>query len=179
MPPYFPPHGDVPMIETERLRLRCNCVEDLGVSMGMWTDPGVMLFLGAKPLTREEAWTRLLRHVGHWALLGFGFWAVEERATGQYVGTVGFMNAHRDIEPSMDDPEIGWVLAGHAQGKGYATEAVRAAVAWGDQRFGPVRTVCLIHPDNRASMRVAEKVGYRGLHHTTYKQQPAVILARG
>jgi RimJ/RimL family protein N-acetyltransferase len=176
---YFPPNGEVPVVETERLRLRCNRVEDLEVSLGMWSDLRVMQYLGAKALSREEAWTRLLRRVGHWALLGYGFWAVEEPCTGQYVGAVGFMNAYRDIAPPLGDaPEIGWVLASHAQGKGYATEAVRAAVAWGDERFGAVQTVCLIHPDNRASMRVAEKCGYRELYRTTYKEQPAIVLGR-
>jgi RimJ/RimL family protein N-acetyltransferase len=122
---------------------------------------------------------RLLRYVGHWTLLDYGMWAVETRGSGEYVGDIGFFNAKREIDPSLgDEPEIGWVLASHAHGKGYATEAVRAVVAWGDRRFHGARTVCLIHPDNAPSLRVAEKCGYRELHRTTYKSQPAIVLGR-
>jgi RimJ/RimL family protein N-acetyltransferase len=70
------------------------------------------------------------------------------------------------------------VLVSDAHGKGYATEAVRAVVAWGERRFGNVETVCLIHPDNRASIRVAEKCGYRERQVTTYHGQPTVLFAR-
>jgi RimJ/RimL family protein N-acetyltransferase len=170
----------VPVLETERLRLRCHRVEDFGGCAAMWADPEVVRYIGGKPLTREEAWARLLRYVGHWALLGFGLWAVEERASGEYVGDVGFANFQREMQPALPDvPEIGWVLAARAQGKGYATEAVRAAVGWGDARFAGSRTVCLIHPENRGSLRVAEKCGYRELRRTSYKEQETVVLARG
>ena len=170
----------VPVVETERLRLRCHRVEDFADCAAMWADAGVTHFIGGKPLTREEAWARLLRAVGHWALLGFGLWAVEERASGAYVGDIGFATFQREIQPPLPDvPEIGWVLATRAQGKGYATEAVRAAVEWGDARFGGSRTVCLIHAENRASLRVAAKCGYREVDRTTYKEQPTIVLARG
>jgi len=177
---YFPPSGEVPEIETERLRLRCHRLEDFEGCSTIWSDPGVVRFIGGKPLTREEAWARVLRYVGHWALLGFGLWAVELRESGDYVGDIGFAKYQRDIQPALPDvPEIGWVLAARAQGRGLATEAVQAATAWGDARFGGSRTVCLIHPENVASLRVAVKCGYREFHRTTYKDHPTVILARG
>ena len=85
----------------------------------------------------------------------------------------------RELEPPiLGFPEIGWVLAPHAHGRGYATEAVQAAVAWGDQHFGATRTVCLIHPENLRSIRVAEKCGYKELHRTTYKGQPTTLFER-
>ena len=61
-------------------------------------------------------------------------------------------------------PELGWVLATRVHGKGYATEAVRAAIAWGDANIrssgsGLGRTVCIIHPEHARSIRVAEKCG--------------------
>ena len=70
------------------------------------------------------------------------------------------------------------MLAPHAQGKGYATEAVRAVVGWGDQHFDRARTVCLIHPENLPSLRVAEKCGYKEFQRTAYKGQPTIILER-
>jgi RimJ/RimL family protein N-acetyltransferase len=70
------------------------------------------------------------------------------------------------------------VLAPRIHGQGYATEAVRAVVAWGDRHFGSARTVCLIHPDNLRSVHVAEKCGYKELERTTYKGQPALVFER-
>src|SRR5271166_4392110 len=114
----------VPVIETERLRLRCHRVGDFAECAAMWADAAVTRYLGRDPLTAEEVWARLLRYVGHWAALGFGFWAVEEKASGRFVGDLGFMDFKRDLEPSLDDvPEMGWILASQAHGKGYATEA--------------------------------------------------------
>src|SRR5271163_4002760 len=122
---------DVPVIETERLRLRCHRVDDFAACGAMWADPAVTRYLGVNPLKAEEVWARLLRYVGHWAVLGFGFWAVEEKETGSFVGDLGFMDFKRDMQASLKDvPEIGWILASHAHGKGYATEAVRAALTW-------------------------------------------------
>ncbi|MGH6930137.1 MAG: GNAT family N-acetyltransferase, partial [Dongiaceae bacterium] len=85
----------------------------------------------------------------------------------------------RSIEPSFAGaPEIGWALAAWAHGAGFATEAVGAAVAWGDGHLGSERTVCLIGPDNLASIRVAEKCGYREYERTTYKDHPTILFQR-
>ena len=145
----------------------------------MWGDAAVTRYIGGRPFTREEVWARLLRYVGHWALLGYGFWAVEEKATGSFVGEVGFADFKREIEPTIGDtPEAGWVLDPRMHGKGYATEALRAALTWADGRFESGRTVCIIHPENAVSLRVAAKCGYREFCRTTYKGQPAVLFGR-
>jgi RimJ/RimL family protein N-acetyltransferase len=128
--------GVVPVLETERLRLRGHSLSDFVHCAAMWADPKVTEHIGGKPLTEEECWTRLLRYIGHWALLGFGYWVVEEKATGNFVGETGFADYKRDLEPGLKGvPEIGWVFVAQAHGKGYATEAVRAVVAWGDVHF--------------------------------------------
>ncbi|HWT04325.1 MAG TPA: GNAT family N-acetyltransferase, partial [Xanthomonadales bacterium] len=94
-------------------------------------------------------------------------------------GELGFANFHRDIAASMRDvPELGWALASRFHGKGYATEAVRAAVAWADVRFESARTVCLIDPDNVASVRVAQKCGYDVFERAVFNEQPTLFLAR-
>ena len=145
----------------------------------MWSDPEVVRYIGGRPFTREEVWARLLRYVGHWQMLGYGMWAVEAQGSGDFVGEVGFFDGRRDIDPPIDAPEIGWVLAYASHGKGYATEAVRAVIDWGEQRFGAgSRSLCLIHPENRASIRVADKCGYREICRTVYKNDPTIILGR-
>ena len=169
----------VPVIETDRLILRGHRTEDFADCLALWTDPEVTRFIGGKPSTQEEVWARVLRYAGHWALLGFGYWAVVEKATGRFIGEVGFADFRREIEPSLEGvPEIGWVIAPHGHGRGYATEAARAAIAWGRAHFGPVRTACIIAPENEPSIRVAQRCGYREFRHTAYKGQPTIMFVR-
>jgi RimJ/RimL family protein N-acetyltransferase len=169
----------VPVLETERLRLRGYKIEDYPAYFEMTQHPDFYRYLSHEPMPPEECWKMLLRSAGHWALMGFGFWAVEEKASGQFIGTIGFINLQRDLEPSLGDaPEAGWVLTPATHGKGYASEAMAAAMKWGRQHFGPVRTVCIIHPDNQASLGVAAKFGYREYARSTYKGDPIVLLER-
>ena len=169
----------VPVIETERLKLRGHRLEDFGACAAMWADPVVTRHIGGRPFSEEESWTRLLRYVGHWALLGFGYWVVEEKPTGSFVGEIGFADYKRDMQPPLKGtPEIGWAFAAQSHGKGYATESVRAAVAWADARFGAGPTACIIAPENLASIRVAEKCGYRKLRLASYKGQATMLFVR-
>jgi RimJ/RimL family protein N-acetyltransferase len=179
MPISFSTAAPVPVLETARLQLRGHRLDDFTACAAMWADPAVTRHIGGKPFSREESWARLLRYAGHWALLGFGYWVVEEKDTGRFAGEIGFADHKRNLEPSLDGfPEIGWALAPHAHGRGYATEAVGAVITWGDAHFGPSQTACLIHPENLASIRVAEKCGYREWQRTTYKGQPATVFLR-
>jgi RimJ/RimL family protein N-acetyltransferase len=179
MPSYFPSAAQVPVLETARLKLRGHRLDDFAACAAMWADPVVTRHIGGKPFTEEESWSRLLRYAGHWAMLGFGYWVVEEKATGCFAGEIGFADYKRDIEPSLQDiPEIGWAFATPVHGRGYATEAARAVVAWGDAHFGACQTGCIIHPENLASIRVAEKCGYVELQRTTYKKQPTILFLR-
>ncbi len=167
----------VPVLETDRLKLRGHRLDDFAASAAMWADPIVTRYFG-HAFIEEESWTRFLRYVGHWALLGFGYWVVEEKATGNFVGEIGFADYKRDIQSSVPlAPEIGWVLSSASHGKGYATEAVRAAIAWGDRNFHS-QTSCIIHPENHASIRVAEKCGYREFERTKYKGHSALVFIR-
>jgi RimJ/RimL family protein N-acetyltransferase len=176
--PRLPPR-DAPVIETARLRLRAHRLHDLDACAALWGDPEVTRFIGGRPSTRDEVWGRLLRYAGLWALLGFGYWAIEDKADGRFVGEVGFADFKRDIRPSMDGlPEIGWVLSPRVHGRGYATEAVAAALAWGDATFGATPTVCIIDPENLASIGVATKSGYREIAHTHFKGDPTIMYRR-
>jgi RimJ/RimL family protein N-acetyltransferase len=171
------PTGTV--LETERLCLRPQRVGDLADSWFMWSSPDVVRHISGKPSTREEAWARLLRNVGHWTLMGYGPWAVQRRDTGEYIGEVGFFNLERDLEPGFDGlPEMGLVLSLAAQGRGFATEAVRAALAWADANFDQRGTACIIAPENAASIRVAGKSGFRQKMIGKYREAPTLIFER-
>lgn len=168
----------VPVIETERLILRGHRLDDFDACAAMWSDPIVTRYIGGKPSTAQQSWFRMLRYLGHWDLLKYGYWAVEEKSSGSYVGELGFADFRRDIEAVSDAPELGWALVSSAHGKGYATEALRAVVAWGDENLDAVRTVCIIHPDNAASIRVAEKCGYREFERVAFGGEPSILYER-
>jgi len=168
----------IPTLETERLILRGHGVDDFASCAAMWSDPAVVKFIGGQPSTEEQAWARLLRYVGHWELLGFGFWAIVERATAEFVGEIGAADFRRDVQPPIGNLETGWVLARAAHGKGYATEALRAVLAWLDATFPGKPTVCVIEPAHTASLHVAKKVGYEPIGTRTYHGDEVMILRR-
>jgi len=169
---------DIPVLETARLRLRGHRLADFEDCVTLWSDPEVTRFVGGKPSTREEVWMRLAKNNGLWSLLGHGPWAVEEKDSGAYLGGVGFYDGKRDIVPSLEGlAEVGWALTPRVHGKGYATEAVRAVLAWGDAHLN-LPMVCIIDPENLASIRVAEKVGFRVSQQTTYRDHPIIIFRR-
>ncbi len=157
------------MIETARLRLRAHRPADLDAAAAKWADPVVTRFTGGRPFTREESWARLLRYAGHWAWFGHGFWAVEDRDDGGYIGELGFADFRRDIAPAIEVPEMGWSLVAAAHGRGFASEGVRAALAWADANLDAAKTACIIDPDNRASIRVARRCGFTDVGAVRYK----------
>lgn len=160
---------EVPVLETPRLILRGYKLEDFPAFAEIWTEPDVVRFITKKPQTEEESWARFLRNMGQWSLLGKGFWLIEEKATGRQIGQGGFVEGKRAIVPSFrGEPEAGWSLRASAQGKGYAYEAMSAALAWGETRFGKVRNVCIIEIGNGASMKLAGRLGFKPMLDTTY-----------
>jgi RimJ/RimL family protein N-acetyltransferase len=168
-----------PILETSRLRLRGHCLDDFPQSAAMWADPVVVRYIRPTPFTEEESWARMLRHVGHWAMLGYGYWVVEDKNTGEFLGEAGFANFHRDTEPLLltNMPEAGWVFRAEAHGRGYASETVAAIVAWADSHFnGP--TACIIEDKNVASIRVAEKNAYRPRQLITYRGEEVMMYRR-
>ncbi len=169
-----------PTIETERLRLRSHLCEDLADCVAMWSDPEVTRYTIGAPSPAQRTWARILAYRGHWVLLGFGYWAVVDKASGRYIGELGVADFKRDNQPLMAGvPELGWALATHAHGRGYATEALQAVIAWGDTHLSSRRSVCIIHRDNHRSFRVAEKLGFEEILQNPSDQDPNTILARG
>lgn len=181
------PLAEIPVIVTPRLRLRAHGPGDLAACTAMWADPDVTRHTGGRPFSREESWARMLRYAGHWAWFGHGFWAIDDRDDDRFVGEVGFANFERDLgpvdqrgaKPSLADvPELGWALVAAAHGKGFASEAVRAALAWGDANLGVPATACIIDPGNTASIRVALRCGFAEIGRATYKGGPTIMFER-
>ena len=125
-----------PVLQTPRLVLRPPTINDFDHSLSLWSDPAVSRFIGGRPATGEDVWARVLRYIGHWQAMKFGYWAIFERNSGRFVGEAGFADFHRTIDPPLTGmPEMGWALSPWAHGSGFATEAVQAALAWGDKAF--------------------------------------------
>lgn len=169
---------DIPTLETDRLRLRAYRLDDFEPYVRLWAEPSVVRYTVRAPLSREAAWVRFLRQIGLWHYFGFGFFALEEKATGAFVGEGGFHDLRRSLAPSIEGTmEAGWCLASIAQGRGLAEEAMRAALRWADGR-APTRITCLIHPDHAASLHVAAKLGFTAFASTTYHDETMLLLER-
>ena len=167
-----------PVLLTERLRLDGHRIDDLDPLATIWQHPGVHGAIGdGRVRPREEVWLRLLRSVGQWALFGYGAWVVRERDSNTIVGDIGLLEARRAIEPALDAPEMGWMIAAPAHGRGYAREALTAILGWADGH-GVDRTVAIIDPGNAASIRVANAIGYRPAGDATYHDRPIGVYAR-
>jgi RimJ/RimL family protein N-acetyltransferase len=163
---------------TDRLTLTPVQPSDFPDLTALWADPAFATAIFPSPLSSEDVWFRLLRDIGHWEALGYGNWAVRETTTGDYVGSIGVLDYHRIMTPAFDAPELGWGVAPRFQGKGFAFEALSAALAWCDDALNAPRTVCMIAPDNAPSHALAKRAGYRPYVETTYKDAPVVLLER-
>jgi RimJ/RimL family protein N-acetyltransferase len=146
-----------PRVETPRLLLREWRESDAEAHAAMCADPEVMRYLGGT-LDAAGSWQRIAEHAGHWALRGFGKWAVERRDTGEWIGRVGPWHP-----PDWPGVEVGWTLVRSAWGRGYAFEAAAASVQWAWANLECERIVSLIEPANAASIRVAERLGMQAL----------------
>ncbi|WEX78552.1 GNAT family N-acetyltransferase [Sinorhizobium numidicum] len=169
----------VPTIETERLLLRPYRRDDFHSYCALFADAEVTRYAGGVPYSREQSWTRFLRQVGMWHYFGFGFFAIQEKESGAFVGEAGFHDAHRRITPSLEGTmEMGWALSPKAHGRGLATEAVTAALSWGDRQFPTLKKTCIIEPGNQASIRVAAKHGFKEFWRTSYHGRPMIMFER-
>jgi ribosomal-protein-alanine N-acetyltransferase len=142
-------------LETARLRLRVLQPDDLDALAELYADPEVMRFLSGVR-TREQTQTLLSEMIKHWQDYGFGRWALIDRAGGQFVGRCGL-----NYLPESPEIELGYAIAGAYWGRGLTTEAARACLHWGFEDVGLERIVAIARPENRASLRVMEKLGMK------------------
>jgi len=151
----------VPRVETERLLLREWRPEDFEAFAEMSGDPEVMRFLGGAR-GGAESWRDMALQAGHWALRGYGNWAIERKADSVLVGRAGLWNP--EGWPGL---EVGWTLARHAWGHGYATEAAGAAIEWAWNNLETPSLIAIVDAENLASARVAERLGLHRLRQET------------
>jgi RimJ/RimL family protein N-acetyltransferase len=146
----------IPTLETARLVLRPFRKNDFEDYATLYADPEVLRHLGAgpEPWDRGRSWRHLAFQMGHWELGEAGLWALEQRETGAFLGAVGF--AAPEGWPGF---ELAWILARRWWGRGYATEGAREALAYAFTVLAKERVISLISPANRASIRVAERIG--------------------
>jgi RimJ/RimL family protein N-acetyltransferase len=145
----------IPTLETPRLLLRQFRQNDSDALAALHADPEVMKFLGdGRPKARAEMWLAMASYLGHWELRGYGLWAVEEKATGKFVGRIGLLNP--EGWPGL---EVAWTLARDRWGNGFATEGAKAALEYAFSVLKLEHVISLIHPDNAASIRVAMRIG--------------------
>lgn len=150
----------IPTLETQRLRLRPFRRTDIDDYAALNADPEVLHYLGGgmEPWDRGRSWRHMAFLMGHWQLGDAGMWVVEQKKNREFVGVVGFS------EPAgWPGFELAWILARRSWGHGYATEAARAALDHAFTVLDKDRVISLIHPENQASIRVAERIGERFL----------------
>nr|WP_314436751.1 GNAT family N-acetyltransferase [uncultured Brevundimonas sp.] len=165
-------------LTTDRLILTPAGIEDFTEIAALWKNQGFTQFIMGRALSDEEVWFRLLRDIGHWAALDHGNWSIRLKDGGAYLGSVGVLNYRREMSPAFDAPELGWGLDPAFQGRGYAVEALTAALGWADRKLGAVRTVCMISPDNLPSIKLAARVGYQPFAETTYNDHAVRLFER-
>jgi RimJ/RimL family protein N-acetyltransferase len=161
----------IPSLATARLRLRAFRKSDLDAYAAMCADEEVMRHIGAGgAVGTDVAWRQMAFFLGSWSLHGHGMWALEERAGSRLVGRVGFLDP-----PGWPGCELGWLLARDAWGKGYATEAARAARDYGRDALGLGELISLIRPDNQRSIALARRLGATLDKTIEFMEQPCLL----
>lgn len=145
----------IPSIETARLTLRPFREDDVRGLYELSQDPDVIRFMGDRRVpTLQETWRAVAGWMGHWAMRGYGQWAIEERGSGRIIGRAGIINP-----AEWPGPEVGYLLGRAWWGHGYATEAASAAMSWGFEQVGFDEVISLIDPENHRSIAVATRLG--------------------
>ncbi len=157
------------MIETERLILRpVDPDRDFDGWAKAMADANTMKYLGSEPLDAAKAWRQMAMVMGHWQIRGFGFFSVEEKSTGEWVGRVGPWNPM-----GWPKPEVGWLTSPDHLRRGFAAEAAKASIQYAFNELGWEEVVHVILDGNVASIAVAERVGSRYIE--TLQGLPGVI----
>ncbi|MEM6678558.1 MAG: GNAT family N-acetyltransferase [Pseudomonadota bacterium] len=143
---------EIPTLETERLILRAPAERDFGPWLDFNASPRTRFVGGHVP--RNTVWRGLAAYLGHWALRGYGMWAVDERATGLFCGNIGPW-----FPEGWPEPEIGWTVMEAAEGRGIAREAAQAARTWAYETLGWTTAISLIDPENTRSIALATRLG--------------------
>ncbi|MGH7646782.1 MAG: GNAT family N-acetyltransferase [Gemmatimonadaceae bacterium] len=145
----------IPTLVTDRLVLRAFVQRDIDEYAAIIGDPDVTRHLGdGRPLSRAEAWRQMAMILGHWTLLGYGLWAVEEKATGALMGRIGCQQP--EAFPGF---EIAYTLGRQFWGRRFAREGAAVALAYARDVLGRTDIISVIRPANVGSIRVSQSLG--------------------
>ncbi|MCB1968948.1 MAG: GNAT family N-acetyltransferase [Geminicoccaceae bacterium] len=158
-----------PVIVTPRLRLCLPAGDHLDEFATMMEDEETARFIGGVR-NRTDAFRLLAGILGHWALLGFGLFAVEDRNSGAFMGRVGLLRP--EGWPAM---ELAYGLHRPFWGKGYAEEACRAVLKHEVPKFAPGRLVSIIADENLASARLALRLGAQKREPMSFNGTPVTL----
>lgn len=150
-----------PILTTNRLSIEPMTLDHWEDYAAAWADPRMTEFIGGQPRNRNISWGKMLQGIGLWPLFGYGYWSFIERESHKFVGNGGFAQFERGIPELAGYPEAGWAFAPDAWGKGYATEAMGAILAWADGVAKLAETRCIIDTGNDASHKVATKLEFK------------------
>jgi RimJ/RimL family protein N-acetyltransferase len=143
------------ILETERLILRkIDPERDLDAWAKAMADENTVRYLGTLPMSRAQAWRSMAMAIGHWAIRGFGFFSLEHKETGEWVGRVGPW-----FPEGWPSPEIGWTISPDHLRQGFATEAARASMEYAARQLGWSSVIHVILEGNEPSIAVARKLG--------------------
>jgi len=145
------------ILETKRLTLRPLTMDDLNALAELYSDPELRRYFPDRTLTYEETKKELEWIIEvYYGRHGFGLWATIHKETGVFIGRCGLLPW--TIE-GQSEVEVAYLLARAYWGQGLATEAAQAILEYGFEQLPVARLICLIDPENRASVKVATKIG--------------------
>jgi RimJ/RimL family protein N-acetyltransferase len=147
------PALSIPVLDTERLRLRGFREHDLDPYAEFCASETLTRFVGGTS-DRRRTWGRIAAYLGHWLLRGYGPWAIEDKASGRFVGYAGLWKPE-----GWPEAEVIWGLNAAAHGRGYATEAARRVREHAYRELGWRTAASFIAPENLPSQRVAQRLG--------------------
>lgn len=150
-----------PVLTTPRLELWQPRVGDQHDLFDLTFSEETRRFLGQFVPTAMDAFNRLHRNAGSWALHGYGTFMVRLKSQDRIIANCGLFRSHRGFGQGLDDAvEAGWIVHEDHWGQGIAREAMEAALAWFDQNHGRQRVACMIEAGNTASEVLAGKLGF-------------------
>jgi len=168
-----------PFLTTDRLALDKPRLDDVWPMFTIVSHAETRRYLGPADQP-ADFFTRFQRGAGSWMLHGYGPFMLREHGRPALIGNCGIFHSYRGLGEDFDDqPEAGWILAAEHAGKGFAGEAMRAAIAWFERAHGRQRIVCMISPGNEASFRLADKLGFAVMREAELAWgEPVVLLER-
>ena len=143
----------IPELETSRLVLRAPADSDFASYQKFFADAEASAFYGG-PLNATQTWRVLAQDFGHWMLRGYGRWVIEAKQTGEMLGSCGLW-----WPEGLPRSELTWWLLPAARGKGFATEASQAAIAFGYDQLGWELVETHMNDDNLPARRLVERLG--------------------